>query len=609
MEENKTKPKYNMWQNSAFMVRLAWREQKSVLVLCLLLALVTAAKSIAELLIAPTVLAQLESASSLGVLLGTIAVFAGALIVLSGLREYVSENTLCGRISVRTRIVEQLNAKRAETSYPNLMDTRFLAACKKADQATGSNRAATEAVWRTWTDILANAICFAVYLALLSDLAWWVIVLVCVTAAASYLIGNRINEWGYRHREEANAFHKKLAYLYNTGCNRTYGKDIRIFGLKPWLDEVWNKTMEATRAFLTKQEGIYLWANVADVLFTLLRNGVAYAYLLHLAIRGGLSASEFLLYFSAVSGFAQWVTGLLDQFSTLHKQSLDLSIVREVLEWPEPFRFAGGKPLVREDKPYELRLENVSYRYPGAQKDTLSHIDLTVHPGEKLAIVGLNGAGKTTMVKLLCGFLDPTEGRVLLDGQDIREFNRQEYYRLFTAVFQDFSVLEASVAVNVAQTLTDYDEARVWACLEQAGLTEKVKSLPQGVNTPIGRQVFIDEGVELSGGQTQRLMLARALYKNAPILLLDEPTAALDPIAEDDIYRKYNAMTAGRTSIFISHRLASTRFCDRILFLAGGAIAEEGTHEALLAANGGYAELFHVQSRYYREGGDAHEEE
>lgn len=607
MEEKKSK--YNMWQNSAFMLRLAWREHKSVPMLCLALALVTAGKSVAELLIAPMVLAQLENGTSLVALLGTIALFAGALIVLSGLTEYLSENTLCGRISVRTRIIEQLNAKRAETSYPNLMDARFLAAAKKADTVCGSNREATEAVWRTWTDILTNGICFAVYLALLRDLAWWIIVLVCVTAAASYLIGNRINEWGYRHREEENAFHKKLSYLDNTAGNRAYGKDIRIFGLKPWLDEVWGKTMEAMRAYVFKRERIYLWANIADVLFTLLRNGAAYTYLLHRAISGGLSASEFLLYFSAVSGFAQWVTGLLNQFSTLHKQSLDLSIVREVLEWPEPFRFTGGAPLVREDKPYELRLENVSYRYPGAEKDTLSHIDLTVHPGEKLAIVGLNGAGKTTMVKLLCGFLDPTEGRVLLDGQDIREFNRQEYYQLFTAVFQDFSVLEASVAVNVSQRLKGYDEKRVWTCLEQAGLTEKVKSLPQGVDTPIGRKVFIDEGVELSGGQTQRLMLARALYKNAPILLLDEPTAALDPIAEDDIYRKYNAMTTGRTSMFISHRLASTRFCDRILFLADGAIAEEGTHDALLAANGGYAELFHVQSRYYQEGGDEHEEE
>ena len=226
---------------------------------------------------------------------------------------------------------------------------------------------------------------------------------------------------------------------------------------------------------------------------------------------------------------------------------------------------------------------------------------------EKLAIVGLNGAGKTTLVKLLCGFYDPTEGRVLLNGQDIREFNRRQYYELFSAVFQNFSIMDTTVAEAVSQTAVGTDMGKVDLCLEKAGLTEAISKFPEGINTHIGRQVYLD-GVMLSGGQTQRLMLARALYKDGPILVLDEPTAALDPIAENDIYMKYNEMTAGKTSVFISHRLASTRFCDRILFIADGGIAEEGTHEELIAMNGAYAALFEVQSRYYREGGDSYEE-
>ena len=217
--------------------------------------------------------------------------------------------------------------------------------------------------------------------------------------------------------------------------------------------------------------------------------------------------------------------------------------------------------------------------------------------------MGLNGAGKTTLVKLLCGLLDPTEGAVLLDGQDIRQFNRDDYYALFSAVFQEFSVLASTVAENVSQTVGGGDRERVRTCLEKAGLTEKIDSLPKSIDTQVGREVY-EDGVLLSGGQTQRLMLARALYKNGPILLLDEPTAALDPIAENDIYLKYSQMSAGKTSLFISHRLASTRFCDRIIFVAGGNIAEEGTHEELVQKGGGYAKLFEVQSRYYREGRD-----
>lgn len=253
-------------------------------------------------------------------------------------------------------------------------------------------------------------------------------------------------------------------------------------------------------------------------------------------------------------------------------------------------------------------MEHVSFRYPGASQDTLHNFNLTIHPGEKLAIVGLNGAGKTTVVKLLCGFYDPDEGQVLLNGTDIRQWNRQEYYSLLSAVFQDFSVLDITVAESVAQSVDRIDRQRVVQCLEKAGLMELVKQFPQGLDTHIGRTVYLD-GVLMSGGEFQRLMLARALYKDGPILVLDEPTAALDPIAENDIYMKYHEMTAGKTSVFISHRLASTRFCDRIILIDHGRIAEEGTHEALMKQNGLYAKLFEVQSRYYQEGRPWHEEE
>jgi len=257
---------------------------------------------------------------------------------------------------------------------------------------------------------------------------------------------------------------------------------------------------------------------------------------------------------------------------------------------------------------YEIRMENVTFRYPGADQDALTNINLTLHPGEKLAVVGLNGAGKTTLVKLLCGFLDPTEGRVLLDGTDIRVYNRADYYTLFSAVFQDLSLLAATIAVNVAQTFDSVDMERVKECIDKAGLRKKIESLPDQYETFLNHEVY-DDAVMLSGGETQRLMLARALYKDAPFILLDEPTAALDPIAEADLYSKYNEMTQGRSSVYISHRLASTRFCDRIIMIGNSSIIEEGTHEELLARGGEYAKLYEVQSKYYKEGADEDGEE
>ena len=609
MEKTK-KLKYNMWQNSGWMVRLAWRIHKSVLLLCLLQVLLAAGKSVAALLLAPAVLRRIETTAPLGSLLSTIAALTGALLLCSALGAYIDCNTLFGRVMIRSRgILLMINGKLASTSYPNTLDPRFTELQEQAARCTSSNAAPGEAIWSTWVQLLTNLLCFGIYLALLSGLSPWLMAMVTATAAVSYFVSKRINEWGYRHRDEKNHYDKVLSYTTGIACDRTFAKDIRIFGLRGWLTDLQDKTLRLLDGFKAREERHYMWANVCDVVLTLLRNGIAYAFLIWLTLRDGLPASRFLLYFGAVTGFTQWVTGILQQFSELHKQSLDLSALREFLDWPEPFRFEGGRRLaVQAGHAYELQLENVSFRYAGAETDTLSHIDLTVRPGEKLAVVGLNGAGKTTLVKLLCGFLDPTEGRVLLDGADIRQYDRRDYYKLFTAVFQDFSVLEATVAENVAQRVSGIDRERVEGCLAQAGLTRKVQSLPKGADTPVGRKVF-EDGVELSGGQTQRLMLARALYKDAPILLLDEPTAALDPIAENDIYLKYNDMTKGRTSVFISHRLASTRFCDRIIFLDHGAIAEEGTHQSLLAQGGGYARLFEVQSHYYREEKPSHEED
>lgn len=595
------KPKYNLWQNTGFMLRTSRKYAKSVFPLCIVLALLSAGKSVAELLIAPAILNKIELSASLGSVVFTIAAFALVLMLLSGLRSYVDTNALFGRIAVRSQgIYLSISRKYAETSYPNLLNTDFLALGEKASAACAGNSESSEAIWTTLTDLMTSCIGFVVYLALLTNLNLWLAALVAATTAVSYFASKRINEWGYLHRSEELELTKRIEYANKTATSREFAKDIRMFGLRGWLEDLWGSTMRLYSAFCAKRERKYIWANIIDIVLTFLRNGIAYAFLIGITVKNGLPASQFLLYFAALSGFAQWVVEILDKLSVMHKQSLDISTIREFLDWNEPFDLNGGKRIAFEpNKQYEIRLDDVSFRYPKADKDTLSHINLTVHPGEKLAIVGLNGAGKTTLVKLVCGFLDPTEGRILLNGEDIRKFNRNDYYALFSAVFQEFSVLDVTVKENVAQCVDGIDETRVWQCIDKAGLTEKIKSLPKGIETHLGRRVFKD-GVEFSGGQTQRLMLARALYKNAPILVLDEPTAALDPIAENDIYQKYNDMTHGRTSFFISHRLASTRFCDRIIFVDGGKIAEEGTHDELLKNGGGYAYLFEVQSKYYR---------
>lgn len=604
----KQKPQYTIPQNISYTVKLAWNHSKLLLAMTIASALLGIAANMVQLYIAPVILRKVEQTVPLAELLGTICLFTLGLLACQSLKTYVDDTKYIGNMRLRDAMSIAIMHHGCTTSYPNQLDPVFRGKQNEANRATiGGRDTSIDAIFPQTMELFTAIIGFALYLLILQELELPLLIAVIVTTVVSYFAGKRSGDWVYDHREESISIRQRRNYIINLAMGNEMPKDIRIFGMREWLDEVHDGVVALWKAFVARRERKLLAAKILDVVLTFARNGIAYVYLIRMALNEGLSASEFLLYFSAVTGFTSWITTILNSISSLHKTSLLICEFREYMEWPERFKFGEGNPVRKENfDRFELRLENVSFRYPESDKDTISHMNLTIHPGEKLAIVGLNGAGKTTLIKLLSGLLDPTEGRVLLNGQDIREFNRQDYYTLFTAVFQEFSRLQATIAQNVAQTITGIDYDRLNRCVAQAGLTEAISDLPKGLDTMLGR-VVADDGVELSGGQFQRLMLARALYKDAPILLLDEPTAALDPIAENDIYQKYHEMTHGRTSVYISHRLASTRFCDRIIFISGGNIAEEGTHEELMALGGHYCELFNVQSKYYREGGAEYE--
>ena len=593
-----------MWQNTSYMVNLAWKNQKQVIFINVVIALLAVALSLAELYLPPVILQQVERAASLKTLATTILLFTAGLAAISGLQYYFCMVVDNANYGMRKQVLQLVQKKMLSMSFPLTENPRILALQAKAYEYCDSRHRMPQALWGALGRLIHHTLAFLIYLFLLTNLHPVLVVVVIVTTVISYAVTNHLNKWEYQHVQEENALEKQVAYLKWNAADRKIGKDVRVFGMGPWLKAVYASSLRLYDAFIARRERTYLIGNVVDLLLTLARNGIAYWYLISMTLREGLPASQFLLYFTAISGFATWVAGILEDLSTVQKFSLEVDNIRALLEWPEPFLFEEGKPLpVQKDGKYTLELKNVTFRYPGAEKDTLTRVNLTIPAGEKLAIVGLNGAGKTTLVKLLCGFYDPTEGAVLLNGQDIRQFNRRDYYEHFSAVFQQYSLLDVTVAENVAQSTGNIDLSLVKSCVEKAGLTDKIQSLPNGFGTILGRNIY-DEGVELSGGETQRLMLARALYKNAPIIVLDEPTAALDPIAEHDMYLKYDQMTVGRSAVYISHRLASTRFCDRIIFLKDGVIAEEGTHDGLLAANGGYAQLFAIQSKYYQEGGE-----
>ena len=313
---------------------------------------------------------------------------------------------------------------------------------------------------------------------------------------------------------------------------------------------------------------------------------------------GSIGVADVVFYAGMGPALYFLMENFLNNIRRLFQLSVEFKRFREYTDYGEN---TGTMDVPVNKEAPVIEFEHVSFAYPGSDRKVLKDINLVVGKGEKVAIVGVNGAGKTTLMKLTCGLLLPVSGRILINGKDMAEIEPEERYSWFSCAFQDIQFLPLSIKENISMLLEDADSLKIWECLKQAGIKDEIGSLPLRLDTMM-EKTLNKNAVDFSGGQKQKLILARALYRDAGVLVLDEPTAALDALAENDIYEKYARFAKGKTSFFVSHRLSSTRFCDRILLINGGNIAEEGTHEELLAAGGLYAEMFEMQSKYYKEG-------
>lgn len=405
-----------------------------------------------------------------------------------------------------------------------------------------------------------------------------------------------------KYTDVMNPIWRKLAYISNSTNDFEYAKDIRIFRLQDFINKKTDEVNTEAHRISKKMFNRWILSATAMNLFSMASQAVFYGWLVCSIRNGSINIGDVILFIGIAAAFNENVVQIFDVFVDLKRVSLEIDEYRSFIEYPdEIYDGSAGEIMENVDcDKFEFEFENVSFKYPGQEKYALKDINLVIKAGERLAVVGNNGAGKTTMVKLLMRLYEPTEGRILLNGVDIRKYNRDNYYRVFSPVFQEVDCFAMSLAENVSMdSKKNTDEDKVRICVEQAGLGNKVSKLKRGINTEIFK-IFSDEGVDFSGGEKQKLMLARALYNNANVLVLDEPTAALDPLAENNMYKKFDEMVKGKTAVYISHRLASTRFCDNIVMFQNGQITERGTHDELLHHKGEYRRMFEVQSQYYK---------
>lgn len=397
---------------------------------------------------------------------------------------------------------------------------------------------------------------------------------------------------------------RKINYLESTAKNFDFGKDIRLFNMSKTFKEKL-KNLNKTFNFMNKaHHNRWIICNVNMELILLIQKILMYTWLVYNVVTDVYQISDFVLYVGLVTtfhnsvGYVNWI------YSSIRGNCLMINDYRNFIEWEEDGEKAderdGHITEINLDK-FEFRFENVSFKYPGHDNYVLKNVNLTIKNGAKLAVVGVNGAGKTTFIKLMMKLYEPSEGRILLNDVDIKEYNREEYFKLFSPVFQNVECFAMPIYQNISFAEEDKtDMNKINEVLEQSGLSEKINSYEKGIHTNL-LKIFDKEGIDLSGGEKQRLAMARALYKDGKVVILDEPTAALDALAEDRMYREFENMIYGKTAVFISHRLGSTRFCDKIAMFEDGTIVEEGTHEELMAKNGKYAYMFGIQSQYYDE--------
>ena len=551
-------------------------------------------------LIPALMLRAIEESWTIQRLIIFVSVFSGMIALFSWLEPFLREKLYYAGMVLRTHFVIKSFEKLLYMDYAKLEDSKTRKEWESAREFA-FRWSGVRNSFQLLTSMAANLFGIFTYIAILGRLDWRLIAIVFVTCTGEYLLKFLLRKVEWKARTKRWDSFARFEYLHRIAVDPVAAKDIRIFGAKDWLMYCMARVLAAFKKSEQKAATRFFAIGMGISLVNVVRELAAYAFLIIAVLNAQITVAEFIFFFGIVTGFSGWIMGFVDQYNQLHQLCLLCQKYRDFAD--QSTEDDGTESIPKTWETLELR--NVSYTYEGAVEPALSNINLTIKRGERVSLVGANGAGKTTLVKILAGFYKPTTGEVLLNGKSLWDYKREERFLKMAAIFQDYHFLPLSIGENITmQPADEQDKVRLERVLRQSGSWDFVSDLKEGTNSRLLKQVHKD-AVEFSGGQRQRLLLARALYKRGvQFLILDEPTAALDPIAENKLYLSYAKLMENTMSLFVSHRLSSTQFCQRVLFMRDGKITEEGTHKDLIALRKDYWRMFETQAHYYKKAGE-----
>jgi len=592
---------HNVLQNMIHLLGMAYRQYKIVFLFILLETICSGLLPLFGLYLPKLAVELVLENRGLNHVLLTLGGFAAAYVLLQCVNSVASQGKYPFQNNLRNVYMRALFEKALDCDYSIMETSEGQTWYEKARSVVNNGDAsATSQMFNAMVNLISGLISFAFIFGIISNLSPYILALLILLSVVNYFSDGFALRYDKKQRDITGDLQKKSSYMERAMADIGAAKDIRIYNLSLLFADIKENILRQMFVIYTKIKNRYFWADSIKMLITVCRDGIAYAYCIRQVINGTITVPDFILYMSAIAGFSAWLNGIVSNIILLKRENVRLNDLRAFFDYTNKLDPEQPLSISMIKQPVEIQFKNVGFRYTDDTPKIIDGLSFHIHANEKAALVGVNGAGKTTIVKLLCGFYKVNEGEILINGYNIDLFKREDLYTLFSAVFQDICILPVTAGENISFLKNaESEEERLIHCLEIAGIKDEIMKHDNKLNTPM-LKTLDENGIVLSGGQQQKLLLARALYKDAPILILDEPTAALDPIAESEVYEKFHEVTENKTAIYISHRLASTRFCDKILVLKDGSIIESGSHDELIAQKGEYAYMFDIQSHYYK---------